>query len=95
MKVLIVGRHQGYMDSVLAQLRDEGFDADGYIEDEKIITELQSGICGVLAICGGVEPDSKVAFRQEVAKHSPHTRVLEVYMPDTLLPGLKRLRQSE
>ncbi len=92
MKVLIAGRQQDLMDTALAQVRDEGFEAAGYIEDEKIVEELKTGSYEVLAICGGVEPDSKVLFRQVVSEHSPDMRVLEVYGPETLLPGLKNLR---
>ena len=92
MKVLIAGRHQDLMDATLAQVRDEGFEAVGHIEDERVIEELKTGTYNVLAICGGVEPDSKVLFRQVVSEHSPNTHVLEVYGPETLLPGLRNLR---
>jgi hypothetical protein len=92
MKVLIAGRHRDLMNAALAQVRDEGFEAAGYIEDEKIVEELKTGSYDVLAIGRGVEPDSKVLFRQVVSEHSPDTRVLEVYGPETLLPGLRNLR---
>ncbi len=92
MKVLIAGGHRDLVDVALAQVRDDGFEATGHIEDEKIVEELKTGSCDVLAICGGVEPDSKVLFRQVVSEHSPDTHVLEVYGPETLLPGLRNLR---
>jgi hypothetical protein len=92
MKVLIAGRQQDLMDAALAQVRDDGFEAIGHIEDEKIVEELKTGSYDVLAISGGVEPDSKVLFRQVVSEHSPGTHVLEIYAPETLLPGLRNLR---
>ncbi len=95
MKVLIAGRRQDLMDTTLAQVRNDGFEAVGHIEDEKIVEELKIGSYDVLAIGDGVEPDSKVNFRQVVADHSPDTRVLEICGPDTLLPGLRKLRQNE
>ncbi len=92
MKVLIAGGHQDLVDAALAQVRNDGFEAAGHIEDEKIVEELKAGGYGALAICGGVEPDSKVMFRQVVSEHSPNTHVLEIYGPETLLPGLRNLR---
>ncbi len=95
MKVLIVGRRQDLLDTALAQVRAAGFEAEGSRDDDEIIAQLRGGGWNVLAIGGGVDPDAKVKFRQVVADHSPATHVLEVYGPETLLPGLKQLREHE
>jgi hypothetical protein len=94
MKVLIAGRDREAMDGILDEVRAEGFEARGHVEDEMVVEELKTGTYGVLAICDGVDPDSKVLYRQTVAEHSPETHVLEVYAPETLLPGLVDLRAN-
>jgi hypothetical protein len=92
MKILILGRHAGMMQSILAQVAGAGFEARGCLTDEEAIAALQNETFQVVAIGGGVEISSRNLIKAEYAKKSPTPEILEIYGPDTLLPRLQQLR---
>jgi hypothetical protein len=92
MRVLIVGRHAGMMQSVLAQVAEAGFEVKGCLTDEEAIAAIQNESFQVVAIGGGVENSSRNLIKAECAKKSPPPEILEIYGPDSLLPRLQQLR---
>lgn len=94
MRVLILGRHAGMMQSVLAELAGAGFEVKGCLTDEEAITAIQNETFQVVAIGGGVGTVSRELIKTECAKKSPPPEILEIYGPDSLLPRLQQLRAN-
>ncbi len=92
MKILILGRHAGMMQSILAQVAGAGFEARGCLTDEEAIAALQNETFKAVVIGGGVETISRNLIKAECAKKTPPPEILEIYGPDSLLPRLQQLR---
>lgn len=95
MKVLILGRHPGIMQGVLAQLQQAGFEAQGCFSDEETLQLIRGGDFEVVAIGGGVEPASRQLIKAECLRHSPGPEVVEIFGPGTLLPRLEEIKNKK
>ncbi|MCD9186631.1 MAG: iron-containing alcohol dehydrogenase [Pyrinomonadaceae bacterium] len=93
MKVLIVGRQAVVMEKILPLLKNAGFEAIGVLTDDEAVQNLRSGSFDVIAVGGGVEPESREKIRTEARETT--TEILEIFGPDTLLPRLFQLRESK
>lgn len=67
MKALVIGRGQRVVDTVLAAIWADGFDAVGVTTDADAVAHLRSGSITTLVIGGGVEQDSRESLRQEAS----------------------------
>ena len=89
MRVLVIGRHSEIMQLALARLREEGYDADGALDDDSARTRIAKGGYDAIAIGGGVEPASRAAIRAWTSTHLPRARLVDVFGADSLLARLK------
>ncbi|HZA17700.1 MAG TPA: hypothetical protein VE645_12585 [Pseudonocardiaceae bacterium] len=69
MTTLVIARAQQVIDTVLAVLRGDGFDAEGTTADDEALTRLASGEVMTVVIGGGVESSSRQVLRQVCTTH--------------------------
>jgi hypothetical protein len=80
MTTLVVARAQQVIDTVLAVLRGDGFEAEGTTADDEALARLAAGDVTRVVIGGGVEPSSRQVLRQVCTSHD--VKVIEGALGD-------------
>lgn len=86
-KIFVLGRHQETLDKVLSYLTENGYEADGEIENEKALAVFPSKPYDIAIIGGGVDTKTRNLVKTEFAKTSPEVEFVEHYGDPTNLLG--------
>lgn len=88
--VLIVGRRDYVLQTFSDIARKAGLNPLALSADEEVFKALRSRSYSVLLLGGGVEPNSRIAFREYVIQHRPEVKIIEHFGgPATLLDELR------
>jgi hypothetical protein len=91
--ILILGRHSGMMQNVIAFLNSNGFsNSKGVLTNEDVKTELLTYQYQILIIGGGVDNGTRQMIKQLIAEKNINTKVVEHFgNPATLIGEIKML----
>jgi hypothetical protein len=88
--VLIVGRRDYVLQTFSDIVRKAGFTPLTLSTDEEVFKALRAKTYSVLLLGGGVEPNSRIAFREYVIQNRPQVKIIEHFGgPATLLDELR------
>lgn len=86
-KIFVLGRHQETLEKVLTFLHDNGYEADGEIENEKALAVFPLKTYDIAIIGGGVDTKTRNLLKLEFPKASPGVEFVEHYGDPTNLLG--------
>lgn len=96
MSAVVIGREQEVLDSVLAVLHEDGYQARGTTSESEARAWLPATGVTALVIGGGIEQSCRERLRQEAtAQHLPVVersfagRTAQTYVRDDLEPALR------
>jgi DNA-binding NtrC family response regulator len=75
--VLVVARRDYVLETVGGVLMRSGYSVLTAMDDEQVIKLLKLNLPDVLLIGGGVEPNSRLAFRRFIVSQMPQVKIVE------------------
>jgi hypothetical protein len=91
--ILILGRHAGMMQNVIAFLQSHHFTNNkGVLTNEEVFSELETSAYHILIIGGGVDGETRQLIKKLVAEKNIPTKIIEHFgNPATLITEIKQL----
>ncbi len=85
--VLVIGRKDYIVQTYSDIAQKEGYKVIVAYTDEEVYRALKSKSVNILLVSGGVEPNSKIAFREFIIQNGLSIRVVEHFGGPATLPN--------
>ncbi len=86
-KIFVLGRHPETMEKVLQFLKENGYEADGDVDNEAALEKFKGKVYDIAIIGGGVDTKTRNLVKAEFPKTSPEVEFVEHYGDPTQLFG--------
>lgn len=92
-KIVVLGRHQFMMDKVLPLLKNNGYDAIGFLTDDDVINYVMKNDIDAIVFGGGVELESREHIKTTISNEKSSLKYL-VANPQTILTDLNKIFEN-